>query len=131
MTLQATALTVRYPGTTTPALDGVSLALAPGEIVAVVGPNGSGKSTLLRALLGLLPLTAGAVTLNGRALASWSRRDLADVVGALPQREESTFPLTVLESVLLGRWSRLGPVASVHGASRSNAKVGWRATTSA
>ena len=119
MTLQATALTVRYPGTTTPALDGVSLALAPGEIVAVVGPNGSGKSTLLRALLGLLPLTAGAVTLNGRALASWSRRDLADVVGALPQREESTFPLTVLESVLLGRWSRLGPVASVAQADRA------------
>lgn len=113
MTLQATALRVRYPGTTTPALDGVSLGLAPGEIVAVVGPNGSGKSTLLRALLGLLPLTAGGVTLNGRALTDWSRRDLADAVGALPQREESTFPLTVLESVLLGRWSRLGPVAAV------------------
>ncbi len=113
MKLHATALTVRYPGVPTAALDGVSLGLEPGEIVAVVGPNGSGKSTLLRALLGLLPLSAGQVALDGRAVDGWSRRELADVVGALPQREESTFPLTVLESVLLGRWSRLGPVSPV------------------
>ena len=113
MKLHADALTVRYPGVTTAALDAVSLTLEPGEIVGVVGPNGSGKSTLLRALLGLLPLHAGMVELDGRRIATWSRRDLADMVGALPQREESTFPLTVLESVLLGRWSRLGPVAPV------------------
>lgn len=113
MRLQATALTVRYAGAHASALADVSLTLEPGEIVAVVGPNGSGKSTLLRALLGLLPLSTGQVSLADRPLASWRRRDLAEVVGALPQREESTFPLTVLESVLLGRWSRLGPIASV------------------
>ena len=113
MKLDARTLTVRYPGVRTPALDGVSLALQPGKIVAIVGPNGSGKSTLLRALLGLLPLSAGQVNLDGRAIGLWSRRDLAEVIGALPQREESTFPLSVLESVLLGRWSRLGPVAAV------------------
>ena len=84
MKLRADALTVRYPGGTTAALDAVSLTLQPGEIVGVVGPNGSGKSTLLRALLGLLPLHAGTVDLDGRAIATWSRRELAEVVGALP-----------------------------------------------
>ncbi len=113
MKLHADGITARYPGATTQALDGVSLTLAPGEIVAVVGPNGSGKSTLLRAVMGLLPLASGRVELDGRPIAAWSRRDLAEIVGALPQREESTFPLTVLEAVLLGRWSRLGPVAPV------------------
>lgn len=119
MTLQATGLTVRYPGAAQPALDGVSLTLAPGEVVAVVGPNGSGKSTLLRALLGLLPLGAGGVTLDARPIGAWSRRELAEVVGALPQRDDSTFPLTVRESVLLGRWSRLGPVAAVTAADQA------------
>ncbi len=119
MSLVATGLVVRHPGAASPAISDVSLALNHGEVVALLGPNGSGKSTLLGALLGLLPLLRGKVELDNRPIAAWSRRELADVVGALPQREEPAFPLTVAETVLLGRWSRLGPVAAVGAADRA------------
>jgi iron complex transport system ATP-binding protein len=95
------------------ALDAVSFALTSGELVAVVGPNGSGKTTLLRALLGLVAPEAGRVTLDGRAIHEWTRRALAENIAALPQREEPAFPLTVREALLMGRWARLGPIASV------------------
>ncbi|MEU1177306.1 ABC transporter ATP-binding protein [Streptomyces sp. NPDC005820] len=51
-----------------PVLDGVDLAVAPGEILTVVGPSGCGKSTLLRTLAGLLPPLAGEITQDGRPL---------------------------------------------------------------
>src|SRR6201999_2592074 len=91
----------------------VSLRLQRGELLAIVGPNGSGKTSLLRALLGLVRPTAGRVTLDGRSIDQWSRRELAEAIGALPQHEEPAFPLTVHETMLLGRWARLGPVAPV------------------
>ena len=112
MILAARALTVRYPGSTTPALDQVDVQVGGGELVAVAGPNGSGKSSLLRGLLGLAPGATGEVTLDGRPLGQWSRREIAEVVGALPQREDSALPLRVREAVLLGRWARLGPIAA-------------------
>lgn len=112
MIIETTPLTVRYPGTVRPALDRVALALAPGELVAVVGPNGSGKTTLLRALLGAAPLEQGVVRIRGRELASWHPRDLAQEIGVVSQREETVFPLTVHESVALGRYAHLGPVAA-------------------
>jgi iron complex transport system ATP-binding protein len=118
MKLEAAGVRVIYRGATTPALDDVSFTVAAGEFVAVVGPNGSGKTTLLRALLGLVPAVAGQVMLDGRPLGAWSRRALAEMIGALPQREEPAFPLTIEEAVLMGRWSRLGPVAAAGAADR-------------
>jgi iron complex transport system ATP-binding protein len=110
--LEAREVTVRYRGAARPALDRASCAVAPAELVAVVGPNGSGKTTLVRALTGLLPLASGAVRVDGRPAGEWDRAAFARVVGVVPQREEVVFPLTVAETVMLGRYARLGPLSA-------------------
>ena len=113
MRLEACHVVVHFRGAATPALHDVSFGVSGGELVAVVGPNGSGKTTLLRTLLGLERPHSGVVRLDARDIATCSRRTLAEVIGALPQREEPAFPLTVREAVLMGRWARLGPIAAV------------------
>ena len=112
MILRATDLTVRYPGAATAALDGVSVTVDAGELVAVVGPNGSGKTTLLGAMLGTLRRSRGAVVVLDRALESWAPRELARVIGVVTQREEMAFPLRVQESVGLGRYARLAAMSA-------------------
>ena len=111
MILEARGLTVRYPGAEAPALDRVSLGVEKGELVALVGPNGCGKTTLMRALLGIVPAQAGEALIDGRAPASWNRAELARFVGVVAQREETWVPLTVLETVMLGRYPRLGALS--------------------
>lgn len=86
-----------------PILRDLRLTLAPGRLVVVAGPNGVGKTTLIRLLLGLLPLDAGTIRLDGRDLADFTRHELARAVAYVPQGGLPPFPLTVFEAVLLGR----------------------------
>jgi len=89
-------------------LDGVSIAVQPGEVLAVLGPNGAGKSTLLRVLSGLHRARRGSVTLDGRPLTDWSARALARRRAVLPQESHLAFPFRVHEVVLLGRSPHAG-----------------------
>jgi iron complex transport system ATP-binding protein len=84
-------------------LDAVSVALAPGEVMAVLGPNGSGKTTLLRLLAGLAAPASGTVRLDGRPLDAWPRRDLARRIALVPQDPRVDFPFSALEVTLMGR----------------------------
>ena len=71
-----------------PILQDLTLTFAPGTVTTVLGPSGAGKSTLARVMLGIWPQVTGAVSLDHRLLASWSREDLGPALGYLPQDVE-------------------------------------------
>ena len=83
---------------------GLDLAVAPGELWAVLGCNGSGKTTLLHALAGLAPAAAGRVSVAGKPLADHSRRSLRRTLGVLLQREDQEFWGSLADYVMLGRY---------------------------
>jgi iron complex transport system ATP-binding protein len=98
--VEATRVTVRAGGRAL--VDSVSLAIKPGETVALVGPNGAGKSTLVRALSGELAPYSGAVALKGRDLRAYAPRELALRRAVLAQSLHVAFPFTVEEVVRMG-----------------------------
>jgi ATP-binding cassette, subfamily C, bacterial CydC len=79
-------VTLRYPGALTPALDGVSLRLAPGERLALCGASGAGKSSVAGLLLGQLLPSSGVVALGGQALDDWPEASRCERLAALTQR---------------------------------------------
>jgi iron complex transport system ATP-binding protein len=96
-----------------PIVTGVSLDLAPGEIVALVGPNGCGKSTLLSGLAGLRPLSGGSVTISGTDLTALSPVDVARRRALVTQSHRDDNPFLVHEVVEMGRfpWTRTDKAA--------------------
>ncbi|MBG6138549.1 metal ABC transporter ATP-binding protein [Longispora fulva] len=113
--LQTRDLVVAYDGR--PVLRGVSLGIAPGEVVALLGANGSGKSTLVKASLGLTPIASGSVELFGEPLAKLKNRSR---IGYVPQRvgASSGVPATVRELVSAGRLARRGFLRPARAADR-------------
>ncbi len=92
----------RYPGKDRPAVDGVSLTLERGQILAVVGANGSGKSTLTRLITGIYLADKGRVTWNGSDLADTDPDSVWRRTGLVPQ-DFARWPLRVRENVTLGQ----------------------------
>src|SRR5215813_11844905 len=82
---------------------GLDVALATGQVLALLGPNGGGKTTLLKTLLGLLAPQSGAVRLGDRTLASLTSRERARLIAYVPQFHVATFAFTVEAVVLMGR----------------------------
>ena len=95
-----TGVTVRLGGR--PVVDGVDVAVAEGEWVALIGPNGAGKTTLLRAIARLVPF-AGSIALDGRATSrACAARELARLLAVVPQ-EPSTPPWMTVARVRAAR----------------------------
>ncbi|MET7429842.1 MULTISPECIES: ABC transporter ATP-binding protein [Streptomyces] len=92
----------QYPGKDKPAVDGVSLTLQRGQILAIVGANGSGKSTLTRLLTGIYLPDKGKVTWNGTDLAEVDPATVWRCTGLVPQIF-AQWPLRVRENITLGQ----------------------------
>ncbi len=84
-------------------LKGLSFSVRDGDVLAVIGPNGSGKTTLLKAMLGMLPLGAGKVTLFGKE--RLKGKDKEALISYIPQRMEldRTFPISLGEMLGLNK----------------------------
>lgn len=84
-------------------LHSVNVQIKRGRIVCLLGPNGSGKTTLFKALLGMLPLTAGTIRLDGKTIDAYTSKEFAKKVAYVPQIHNPTFPFTVVDIVCTGR----------------------------
>lgn len=120
-TLTAHGITLGYGDRTV--AQRLDLDLLPGRITSIVGPNGCGKSTTLHALCRLLQPTAGTVQLDGVPLGTYRGKDLARVLGLLPQSPTAPEGITVAELVgrgrhphqgMMGRWSTRDYEAVAH-----------------
>jgi iron complex transport system ATP-binding protein len=99
--LQARGLQLAYGDNVV--VDDLDLDVFDGTVTAVIGPNGCGKSTLLRALGRLLPARSGHVLLDGRRIDRTPTREVAKVLGVLPQAPVAPEGLTVADLVARGR----------------------------
>ena len=101
-----------------PAICGIDLAVARGELLVIAGPNGSGKTTLLKTSGGLLKPMEGQVTINGREISALKRRERAALTAFLFQVRDSPWPFTVREIIAQGRFARRGWLGSETGEDR-------------
>ncbi|MDQ0426285.1 ABC transporter ATP-binding protein [Cellulomonas iranensis] len=105
-TLAVDAVTVGYDDRVV--VHDMTLSVAPGAITAIVGANGCGKSTLLRAMARLLKARTGRVLLDGTPIDTMPSRDVATVLGLLPQTPVSPEGIAVADLVGRGRYPHQG-----------------------
>lgn len=91
-----------YPGSLLPSLDGVSVSVTRGQVLAIVGHNGSGKSTLAKLIAGLYTPTRGTVTWDGTDLADTDPEQVWARLAMLPQ-DIARWPATARENITLGQ----------------------------
>jgi len=99
--LKTVGLTAGYGGS--PVIHGISISVAPAEVVSIVGPNGSGKSTLLKSIVGVVETLSGQVRIGDHDVTGWRSEDIARIgVGYVPQVDDVFAPLTVRENLEMG-----------------------------
>ena len=85
----------------------LSLSVQPGKLTTIIGPNGAGKTTLLRAITGLVPVTQGAITLDGKplnGLPTWRMNEVS--MAMIPEGRMVFRDMTVEENLMLGAFAR-------------------------
>jgi branched-chain amino acid transport system ATP-binding protein len=85
-------------------LKGISFDVATGDFITVVGPNGHGKSTLLKTISGLVPLTSGAISINGGPTLAKPHAIAALGIAHVPQGDMLFPEMSVLENLLMGAY---------------------------
>ncbi|MDP2756555.1 MAG: heme ABC transporter ATP-binding protein [Desulfurivibrionaceae bacterium] len=103
-------------------LQDISMQVHRGEFYLIIGPNGSGKTSLLKGLANLLPVAHGRIEILGKALTSYTRRQLARKLAVVPQQISLDFPFSVAETVLMGRAPHLGLMGIEGGADHALAR---------
>lgn len=101
-------LKYKYPTSGMDVLKGISLEISEGKVTALLGPNGSGKSTLFKILLKVLNPYEGNIYINSEDLKDVDIGSLSRIIAWVPQEEDSLFPYTVLDYILMGRTPHLG-----------------------
>lgn len=105
-TLQARDVRIGYDGREV--VTGLSADIPPGEVTMIVGPNACGKSTLLRSMARLLSPMSGSVLLDGRSIHEMPTKEVASVLGILPQSPVAPDGITVNDLVGRGRYPHQG-----------------------
>jgi len=93
-------------------LQSINLSVKSGEFVGILGPNGCGKSTLLKNILQIYTPNSGAVMLDDKNIAEFSQKELARMIGFVPQKSGLTMPLRVKDIVIMGRYSYIDTIFS-------------------
>ncbi|HEV2784073.1 MAG TPA: ABC transporter ATP-binding protein [Actinophytocola sp.] len=104
-TIELRNVSYTYPGESSPAVQGISLKLRRGEVVALVGENGSGKSTLGKLITGLYRPTEGQVLWDGIDIATVHRHTLHSQISVITQ-EPLRWPVTAADNIRVGRLDR-------------------------
>ena len=99
---------LRFAYDTKPVFAGVTLTLEQNKMLSILGPNGAGKTTLLSVIAGLLPPGEGEIRYDGKRYHELSPRQLAQMVGYVPQIINATFDFAVLDYVVTGCAPRVG-----------------------
>lgn len=90
----------------------ITFDVSTGEALCLLGPNGVGKTTLFKTILGFIKPQNGSILLNETSIFDYSSKDLAKLIGYVPQAHNPPFPFKVMDVVLMGRTAYLNNFSS-------------------
>ncbi len=103
MIMQIKINNIEFSYSSIPVLNDISLDIEGPGFISILGPNGVGKSTLIHCINKILQPTSGTVFLDGKDVKDISIKELAKEIGYVPYSANDTFPLTVVDTVMMGR----------------------------